>query len=1002
MSQKQSNVKLVEQKVYQVYCEEFAKLRKQLNKTKFCCFIFVQGRYEAYVSSKSMSQVDSQSISNICGLKFFECRTNSNEIISKCSFAACLVEKYIEPLIEEDYRVICVNVENESVQHTEYTKKDFTEEKEKIDEYVMVCYWEPQPKSKLMSLGIAIVDQQSGKSFYFECTDTIMEMNWCCNELTRITNMFEPEEIIHTMLKKNSNELILQNIPKHECNTKLNDNMDVMFTKTIYQEQMFSKCYSNMNDIDLLNTNETPFATIAFTYLLQHLYTLNPNVLSKLNEPIAIQSQQFLKLENDSCLQLNIISRDENELSLLKLLNNCKTKYGKQLFKVRLLQPTFDVSILQQRYNNIETVMKDKEKMQKTRQSLDQLSNIEQILQRMKFQRFRLKDILQLYKSLEKMEQIFMELNMEQSAMINLQMIAHISEQLNIAKLETKENQNLSEIQSNVFVRGLYQELDEMISLKNRNEQYLQRMVDQMNQIIGMGNVCKLEFNKPNEEYYISIVSSRLPIFQQNYERKKRVWNHHITFDFSKFTSSKSRRTETNEHFACFEEINDKENDKENNNNCEFDFDSIIVVDNDDQKRRNQIRLTHSVLIQKSEEIRNINKNLQENVCSKLSEFCYDFVKNYSKQIELLLSQIAEIDVDLTNAHNAFHFGYCKPVISSIENNKSFVNAISLRHAIIEQIQKDVPYITNNICLGSKETNGIVLFGSNEVGKSSLMKSLAIAVILAQAGMFVPCSNFEFYPFEQIFTRISNNDNLYRGQSSFKVEMLDVKSFVQRSSSKTLIIADEVAATTETTSAICLVSAILQTLISNNAQFCFTTHLHEISKIEAIQKALLTKKLQFYHLSVTMDDNGNFVYNRKLQPGQGDDFYGLNICRQMKLPKQFLEIAEETRKEIDGNSKMLVNMKTSRYNSNHLVDACEVCNDRNSPLETHHINPQRNADQNGFITDANGTRFHKNNKYNLATLCHSCHKKEQSGEIVIYGWVMTSIGKQLAFDKMFK
>jgi DNA mismatch repair protein MutS len=767
----------------------------------------------------------------------------------------------------------------------------------------------------------------------------------------------------------------LKQIPKHKIKTTIIDNLDLVFTKPTFQEQIFLKSYSNVCEIELLTTDETPFATVAFTYLLQHLYCVNPNLLLKLEMPIQLQSDKFLKLENDSCLQLNIISNDEQELSLFKILNKCKTKFGKQLFKQRLLQPTFHIDDLQKQYNNIERVMPNVEEIRK---QLDQIGNVDQYVMKMKLQRFTLKDIFQLYKSIEAMETMFLQVNMEQNAMLCLQMVASISQKICVTKLENNQVTNLNEIKTNLFVPGQCQQIEEMCTTIYEMQQFLQKMVDKMNLIIGMGNVCKLELNKNNEEFYISILSTRLSIFQHNYERKKRIWNSTSNFDFSQFTCSKSRK------------ISDTES-----TNSNFDFDSIIVLEDDIQKKRNQIRLTNSILIQLSEQYRNLIREIQEQVCTKLSEFCSEFVHDYSQQIHQLLLQIGEIDVNANNAHIAFQFSYCKPTI--IQSDSSFVNAISLRHPIIEQVNKEVQYVANDISLG-KSPNGIVLFGFNEVGKSSLMKSLALSVVMAQAGMFVPCSTFEFYPFENIFTRISNNDNLYQGQSSFKVEMMDVKTFVNRSNSNSLIIADEVAATTETASAICLVSAIIQTLLKTNCKFLFTTHLHEIANIPAIQKELETRKLQFCHLSVTIDENGNLVYNRKLQPGKCEDFYGLNICRQMRLPKPFLEIAEETKKELDGNSQWLVSNKTSRYNSAKITDACEICNDNKSPLETHHIQPQRNADENGFIINEHGTKFHKNNKYNLATLCHSCHKKEQAGEIIVHGWVMTSIGKKLQFE----
>ena len=105
-----------------------------------------------------------------------------------------------------------------------------------------------------------------------------------------------------------------------------------------------------------------------------------------------------------------------------------------------------------------------------------------------------------------------------------------------------------------------------------------------------------------------------------------------------------------------------------------------------------------------------------------------------------------------------------------MNSEKSYINFEEIRHPIIERIQTDVNYVTNDIELGN-DKYGLLLFGTNASGKSSLMKAIGLNVIMAQAGFYVAAKKFTYKPYSSLFTRINNNDNIFKGESSFAVEM---------------------------------------------------------------------------------------------------------------------------------------------------------------------------------------------------------------------------------------
>ena len=203
----------------------------------------------------------------------------------------------------------------------------------------------------------------------------------------------------------------------------------------------------------------------------------------------------------------------------------------------------------------------------------------------------------------------------------------------------------------------------------------------------------------------------------------------------------------------------------------------------------------------------------------------------------------------------------------------------------MEIISDTIEYVPNDVELGVDESSqeGILLFGTNACGKSTLMKSLGLAVVLAQAGLFVPCSSFSYKPYTQIFTRILNNDNLFRSQSTFAVEMMELRSIFQLAD-ENHVLGDELCSGTETLSALSIVSSSLEWLSRKRASFMITSHLHQLNELSSL--AELTK-LRIYHLKIIYE-RVFLKYSRKLSEGPGPSIYGLKVCEAMGLPAEFI------------------------------------------------------------------------------------------------------------------
>jgi DNA mismatch repair protein MutS len=247
---------------------------------------------------------------------------------------------------------------------------------------------------------------------------------------------------------------------------------------------------------------------------------------------------------------------------------------------------------------------------------------------------------------------------------------------------------------------------------------------------------------------------------------------------------------------------------------------------------------------------------------------------------------------------------------------------------------------------------------------------------MAQAGLFVPCDSFEYKPYHAIFTRILGNDNLFKGLSSFSVEMSELRTILKQADENSLILGDELCSGTESISAKSIFVAGIQNLIQKRSSFIFATHLHEIAEYEEIQEA---HGLSLLHMSVFYDrEKDRLIYDRKLKPGVGSNMYGLEVCKSLHLPEDFLEQANKIRMKYNPESGSLLDIKPSHFNARKLMSLCEKCGKKRGE-EMHHIREQTEADQEGWIRDEKeGLLFHKNHVANLMSLCEACHRAEHA------------------------
>jgi DNA mismatch repair protein MutS len=243
---------------------------------------------------------------------------------------------------------------------------------------------------------------------------------------------------------------------------------------------------------------------------------------------------------------------------------------------------------------------------------------------------------------------------------------------------------------------------------------------------------------------------------------------------------------------------------------------------------------------------------------------------------------------------------------------------------------------------------------------------------MAQAGLYVPCSSFQFQPYKYIFTRILGNDDIHKGLSTFAVEMSELRTILRLADGNSLVLGDELCSGTESISASSIFVAGIQMLAAKKSSYIFATHMHEIVDYDEIREL---PTLSLKHMEVRYDKERDIlVYDRKLKDGAGDNMYGLEVCKSLSLPAEFLESAHAIRMKYKDASGSILSLKTSHFNNQKLMTVCEMCH-TDMGREVHHLQQQKDANEDGFITASDGSSFHKNHLANLMTLCEKCHKE---------------------------
>jgi len=930
--------------------------------------------YECYGETTDRAQID-----DFCRACELACANKSPGILM-AGFRDYSLEKYLNRLQELGYTAVVhsqdAQIKEERALSGVYSPGTFFTAESAALSNCVACIWLERMRAKTV-IGMANIDVFTGRSSVFEAETEVMHAPTTYDELERFISAHAPSEVI----------LITDNFSQKQVDDLLNftgmtacarlihrpasEHAAVHKSKNqVYQREIMSRFFGSVTGSGVMQFTTYEFATQALTYLLNFVHEHNPQLVHRIAEPAFENCSDRMVLANHSLKQLNIIDDDNGAKgkcsSVYRLLNNCMTPMGARHFRTRLLNPSCSVPKIQREYDITAHLLSTTDAW---RPQLAQLKDLEKFNRLIMLRKFPPQMLHSFYGSLFIIGELHSAIDSTTASYLDatnpnttatatataLESVSDICARLRLHLDTTFHMDKCANAGADLgdcdFVRpGISAELD---AARLKNETGIKTLASirtYLNSLVLCG-----EKTRSSDSDVVKI---------------------HETAVQGVSLQATNRRTK-----LLADQIKQQKLDQVRigPNNDPF---SLLALTFPKATSANH-EITSPQLTELCRGIIVSKQKIKECVAKIYDDFV-DQLRDWDPAFQQLIHFATTLDLLQNQCHIAVKYKFCRPTIMA-DSAKSFFDARDLRHCLIERLNEDETYVANDVALGlanaadgnggavvpvgegTGTSRGMLIYGTNAVGKTSLIRAIGIAIIMAQAGLYVPCSALTFRPYTTIFTRILGNDNLFKGLSTFQVEMSELRVILRTATDRSLILGDELCSGTEMDSAIAIFVAGLAHLHRVGCTFLFATHMHEINGYDEVR--LLTK-MCMKHLTVAYDKSKDtLIYSRKLADGPGASMYGLEVCKSLHLPDAFLEFANAVRlrHRAPPSDIGILSFEPSHFNARKLKGVCERCCSELAQ-EVHHLLPQKDADSQNYIG-----HVPKNHVANLMALCTRCH-----------------------------
>ncbi|MCI6542308.1 MAG: DNA mismatch repair protein MutS [Firmicutes bacterium] len=383
--------------------------------------------------------------------------------------------------------------------------------------------------------------------------------------------------------------------------------------------------------------------------------------------------------------------------------------------------------------------------------------------------------------------------------------------------------------------------------------------------LVREGNVIKAGYSKELDEY-------------KNAKEMATSWLSELEAKERELTGIKNLRVSYNKVFGFFIEVN-----KSLSGLVPYRYQRKQTVANNERYITEELKMIE----EKVENAKDNAQKLEIELFGKIRDYLLENIKRIQNVSKIL----AEIDCLMSGAIIAVKNNYCRPIINK---NIKHIKIEAGRHPVVEDINRNETFVANDTFLNNDTDRAMIITGPNMAGKSTYMRQVALIVLLAHVGLFVPAKSAEISITDKIFTRIGASDDVAFGQSTFMVEMVEVANILKNATEKSLALLDEIGRGTSTFDGLSIAWAVMEHISKNmKMKTLFSTHYHELTELENVLPGVKN-----YRITVK-EFNDEVIFLRKIARGGANKSFGIAVAKLAGLPGEVISRAKEISKSLE-------------------------------------------------------------------------------------------------------
>ncbi|MBF0302304.1 MAG: DNA mismatch repair protein MutS [Desulfamplus sp.] len=578
----------------------------------------------------------------------------------------------------------------------------------------------------------------------------------------------------------------------------------------------------------------------------------------------------FLVIDDRSCKNLELLKNIENgdkRGSLLSIVDKTVTAMGARLLKNWLRYPLKDKREIESRLDAVEEALKQKQLRTNLRTNLKSIYDLERLGSKISMGQGSARDLIFLKNSLLKLPEILNDLNKFTSTLINGELFSNKVHSMIFCTTINQSQLRDFHINPNNEIEGTDKNrtLEELMEIARLIEAAIR---EDAPMVLNEGQMIKKGFHSQLDELIELSENGKAWIIKEGLKEKEK-------------TGLSSLKIKFNKVFGYFIEVS-----------------KVQAASVPESYIRKQTLVNAERFI--TEELKEVESNVL-NAEDKRAALEYEIFSDVRTKIVAKTASILEmarflaaVDVLLCFAENADLNNYTRPAI----NEQQIISITDGRHPVVEQMIAGERYVPNSIALDNKSNQLLIITGPNMAGKSTVLRQVAIQVLMAHTGSFVPASNADIAITDRIFTRVGALDNLSQGQSTFMVEMEETANILNNATENSLVILDEIGRGTSTFDGLSIAWAVaeyLHDLDGKGVKTLFATHYHELIALDKIKP-----RVKNFNIAVK-EFNDNIIFLRRLVEGGTNRSYGIQVARLAGVPEKVVMRAKDILNEIENS-----------------------------------------------------------------------------------------------------